>query len=146
MKRFIFLLTFLTSTTSFAQNYISPFDFPLYLSGTFGELRDHHFHTGIDVKTNAEEGSVQLYNKVKDKLETQGMWQEMLNGTDRYYAAVLLPNGNYGLVNLKAASFTQAEVQDLYTEIINKAQAVQKENVSSLLVSVVALKKRLKRL
>ena len=56
MKRFIFLLTFLTSTTSFAQNYISPFDFPLYLSGTFGELRDHHFHTGIDVKTNAEEG------------------------------------------------------------------------------------------
>jgi len=83
----------------------------------------------VQYKTNAEEGSVQLYNKVKAKLETQGMWQEMLNGTDRYYAAVLLPNGNYGLVNLKAASFTQAEVQDLYTEIINKAQAVQKENL-----------------
>lgn len=56
MKRLIFLLTILVSTTSSAQDYISPFDFPLYLSGTFGELRDHHFHTGIDVKTNAEEG------------------------------------------------------------------------------------------
>ena len=56
MKRLIILLTILVSTTSFAQDYISPFDFPLYLSGTFGELRDHHFHTGIDVKTNAQEG------------------------------------------------------------------------------------------
>lgn len=56
MKRLIFLLTILVSTTCSAQDYISPFDFPLYLSGTFGELRDHHFHTGIDVKTNAEEG------------------------------------------------------------------------------------------
>ncbi|MAR39165.1 MAG: peptidase M23 [Flavobacteriales bacterium] len=56
MKRLIFLLTILVSTNCSAQDYISPFDFPLYLSGTFGELRDHHFHTGIDVKTNAEEG------------------------------------------------------------------------------------------
>lgn len=56
MKRLIFLLTILVSTTSSAQDYISPCNFPLYLSGTFGELRDHHFHTGIDVKTNAEEG------------------------------------------------------------------------------------------
>lgn len=56
MKRLIILLTILVTTTSAAQDYISPFDFPLYLSGTFGELRDHHFHTGIDVKTNAQEG------------------------------------------------------------------------------------------
>ena len=56
MKKIYILLFILSSTSSSSQDYISPFDFPLYLSGTFGELRDHHFHTGIDVKTNAEEG------------------------------------------------------------------------------------------
>ena len=56
MKKIYILLFILTSINSSSQDYISPFDFPLYLSGTFGELRDHHFHTGIDVKTNAEEG------------------------------------------------------------------------------------------
>ena len=56
MKKIYILLFILISINSSSQNYISPFDFPLYLSGTFGELRDHHFHTGIDVKTNAEEG------------------------------------------------------------------------------------------
>lgn len=29
----------------------SPLGFPLYLSGTFGELRPGHFHSGIDIKT-----------------------------------------------------------------------------------------------
>ncbi len=33
-----------------------PLDIPLYLSGTFGELRSNHFHSGIDIKTNNEEG------------------------------------------------------------------------------------------
>lgn len=32
-----------------------PFDFPLVLSGNFGELRSNHFHSGIDFKT---EGSI----------------------------------------------------------------------------------------
>ncbi len=34
----------------------SPLDIPLYLSGSFGELRPNHFHSGIDIKTNAKEG------------------------------------------------------------------------------------------
>ena len=40
---------------SFAQVadtlFVSPFDFPLYLSGNFGELRTDHFHSGVDFKT-----------------------------------------------------------------------------------------------
>ena len=56
MKKIYILLLIFSSTSLSSQNYISPFDFPLYLSGTFGELRDHHFHTGIDVKTNTVEG------------------------------------------------------------------------------------------
>lgn len=31
-----------------------PFDFPLVLSGNFGELRANHFHSGIDFKTQGE--------------------------------------------------------------------------------------------
>ena len=34
----------------------SPLDIPLYLSGSFGELRSNHFHTGLDIKTNGVEG------------------------------------------------------------------------------------------
>ncbi len=36
--------------------FISPLDIPLRLSGTFGELRGNHFHSGIDIKTNGREG------------------------------------------------------------------------------------------
>ena len=34
----------------------SPIDFPISLSGNFGELRSNHFHSGIDIRTNGEEG------------------------------------------------------------------------------------------
>lgn len=33
-----------------------PFDFPLFLSGNFGELRSNHFHGGIDFKTQGTTG------------------------------------------------------------------------------------------
>ena len=61
MKKIIFLF-FLVSITSFAQNnytsdYLrSPLDIPLRLAGTFGELRNNHFHAGIDIKTNRRIG------------------------------------------------------------------------------------------
>ena len=34
----------------------NPIDFPISLSGNFGELRNNHFHSGIDIRTNGEEG------------------------------------------------------------------------------------------
>jgi len=34
----------------------SPLDVPLYLSGSFGELRTNHFHAGLDIKTKQQEG------------------------------------------------------------------------------------------
>ncbi len=33
-----------------------PLNIPIYLSGTFGELRPNHFHSGIDIKTQGVEG------------------------------------------------------------------------------------------
>ena len=34
-----------------AQQLVPPFDFPIALSGNFGELRSNHFHGGLDFKT-----------------------------------------------------------------------------------------------
>ena len=34
-----------------APVFCPPFDFPLTLSGNFGELRSNHFHGGVDFKT-----------------------------------------------------------------------------------------------
>jgi len=56
------LFFLLISIASIAQNdypkdyFRSPLDIPLYLSGTFGELRGNHFHTGLDFKTQQKEG------------------------------------------------------------------------------------------
>ena len=36
------------------QNFVM--DLPINISGTFGELRTNHFHSGIDIKTNRMEG------------------------------------------------------------------------------------------
>ena len=40
----------------YPQNFRSPLGIPLVLSGTFGELRNNHFHAGIDCKTNKKTG------------------------------------------------------------------------------------------
>ncbi|MFL1896413.1 M23 family metallopeptidase [Aquimarina sp. 2-A2] len=42
-----------TDTTS---NFIPPLPITLMTSGTFGELRSNHFHSGLDLKTNGVEG------------------------------------------------------------------------------------------
>ena len=36
--------------------FIPPFDFPLTLSGNFGEIRSNHFHGGLDFKTGGVVG------------------------------------------------------------------------------------------
>ncbi|CAI8405858.1 MAG: Murein DD-endopeptidase MepM [Flavobacterium sp. SCGC AAA160-P02] len=62
MKKFLFLLLIFTTTLLFAQNkyptnfFRSPLDIPLSVSGTFGELRNNHFHAGIDFKTQRRTG------------------------------------------------------------------------------------------
>ena len=38
------------------QQYSLPIDIPIYLSGTFGELRNSNIHAGIDIKTQGREG------------------------------------------------------------------------------------------
>ena len=60
MKKF--LLLFLITTSVYAQSeypqdyFRNPLDITLVLSGTFGELRSSHFHSGLDIKTKQKTG------------------------------------------------------------------------------------------
>ena len=63
IKHYIFSITLLiislstTAQEKFPQDYFrSPLDIPLILSGSFGELRGNHFHSGIDIKTQGVVG------------------------------------------------------------------------------------------
>jgi murein DD-endopeptidase MepM/ murein hydrolase activator NlpD len=58
-----FLLSFiLFHFLSFSQKqypkdyFINPLNIPIYLSGSFGELRSNHFHAGLDIKTQGKQG------------------------------------------------------------------------------------------
>jgi len=57
--KYLFLLLLLTIGSGMSAQQDSlhlPLDIPLFLSGTFGELRSNHFHSGLDIKTNGKEG------------------------------------------------------------------------------------------
>src|SRR5690606_1186815 len=63
MKIFVtYLLLFFGFQSLIAQeelpkDYFSvPIKIPLQLSGTFGELRSNHFHSGLDIRTQQKEG------------------------------------------------------------------------------------------
>jgi len=57
-----FLLMVLLGQSSMSQEqypehyFRAPLDIPLYLAGSFGELRYNHFHSGIDFKTQRKTG------------------------------------------------------------------------------------------
>ncbi len=58
----LILILFFLGVTVYSQkaiptDYFSyPLDIPLILSGSFGELRSNHFHSGLDIKTQQKEG------------------------------------------------------------------------------------------
>ncbi len=61
MKRICYLLilfgNIIVAQKNIPTDYFSnPLDIPLILSGNFGELRNNHFHSGIDIKTQQREG------------------------------------------------------------------------------------------
>lgn len=52
-----FFLLNAQETGDYATGYFAaPLDIELKLSGTFGELRSNHFHSGLDIKTNQRTG------------------------------------------------------------------------------------------
>ncbi|HHS95510.1 MAG TPA: M23 family metallopeptidase [Phaeodactylibacter sp.] len=76
-------LAFATSDhKEYPQNYFqSPVDRPIYLSGTFGELRPNHLHAGIDIK--AYKGKI---------------GQPIYAVADGYVSRIKMQSGSYGKV------------------------------------------------
>lgn len=56
MRRVIICLLLLVAIHCTAQQYRSPLGIPLLLSGNCGELRNNHFHSGLDIKTQGVTG------------------------------------------------------------------------------------------
>ena len=87
---FIYILLFSSVLCGFAQNhptdyFQAPLDIPLILSGTFGELRNNHFHAGIDIKTQGASGHKFIL------LET-GIFREskyLLGVTGKHFTSIL---------------------------------------------------------
>ena len=52
----LFLIINLCTPIKAQEQLRNPFNFPIVLSGNFGELRPNHFHSGIDFKTQGVEG------------------------------------------------------------------------------------------
>jgi murein DD-endopeptidase MepM/ murein hydrolase activator NlpD len=80
---FIFSFLLIFSFESFSQSppedyFRSPLDIPMYLSGTFGELRSNHFHSGIDIKTQGVQG------------------KKVLAVADGYVSRIKVSGGGYG--------------------------------------------------
>ena len=89
------ILSVVTFSPVVAQGEISfcpPFDFDLYLSGSFGELRSNHFHSGIDFKTQGVVGkpirSVADGYICRAKVQTGGYGQALYVMHDNGYMTV----------------------------------------------------------
>ncbi len=69
----------LLSQNNYPKSYFRPpLDIPLYLSGSFGELRPGHFHSGIDLKTQGVTG------------------KEVLAVAEGYVSRIKISLGGYG--------------------------------------------------
>ena len=69
--------------------FVSPVRFPLRLTGSFGELRKNHFHTGLDIKRMPE------YKKNKVYAIDSGYIYRIKVSADGYGKALYIahPNG-----------------------------------------------------
>ena len=90
----IFLIIFFSSNNLFSQVRLNPVEIPILLSGTFGEFRKTHFHSGIDIKTQGKEGlrvrAIENGDLVRVKVSTAGYGKALYirhyDGTTSVYA------------------------------------------------------------
>ncbi|REJ82338.1 MAG: M23 family peptidase [Bacteroidetes bacterium] len=125
---FSFLLSALASQSqNYPRNYFSaPLDTPLIITGSFGEIRNNHFHSGLDLSTGEMEGvpvmaAAEGYiSRIKVSAEGFGkaLYITHPNGYVTVYAHLQKFNGPVTELVLK----TQYEKQQFETEIIPKAK------------------------
>lgn len=97
LKNIIFLNVLFVFNLLFSQNeknWFPPLDIPIQLSGTFGELRNNHFHAGLDIRTQGRQGlsvrSIQDGWVSRIRVSTTGygksLYIDHLDGTTSVYA------------------------------------------------------------
>ena len=89
----IFLINFSLKSQN-EPKWVAPLEIPIQLSGTFGELRNNHFHAGLDIRTQGRQGlkvrSVQNGRISRIRVSVSGygktLYIEHPNGTTSVYA------------------------------------------------------------
>lgn len=96
--------------------FISPLEIPIILSGSFGELRSNHFHTGLDIKTQGVIG------------------QKVLATADGYVSRIKVSPWGYGKVlyithpNGYTSVYAHLNrYNDTINDIVHKAQYSKKK-------------------
>ena len=125
MKYLLVIATLFTTVFSKAQNqypqdyFNPPLKIPIVISGTFGELRSNHFHSGIDLKTQGKEG-IPIYApadgyvsriKVKQYGFGKALYIDHPNGYTTVYAHLKKYSGDIE----SYVKRTQYEKQSYYT-------------------------------
>lgn len=91
--------------------FIAPFDFPLLLSGNFGELRANHFHGGVDFKTQGVVG------------------KPIRCIADGYISRVTVTPGGYGqavyITHANGYTSVYGHLQKFMTEVEKEVEAYQ---------------------
>jgi hypothetical protein len=78
--------------------------------------------------SNLEEAEMQaLEFRVKKSIGIEEL-NKLLNGSDAYMAAVLLPDGTYRLVPLKSEVLSSESLNEIFVKLVERAQVTQKEN------------------
>lgn len=93
-RKLLFILLSCLLLPLHAQKNIPPLDIPLKLSGTFGEFRPTHFHAGLDIKTQGQEGlkvrAIDAGSIRRIRVSTTGygkcLYIQHANGTTSVYA------------------------------------------------------------
>ena len=93
-RSLLILVSCLFFLNALAQDIVPPLDIPLKLSGTFGEFRATHFHAGLDIKTQGQEGlkvkAVQTGSIRRIRVATSGygkcLYIQHADGTTSVYA------------------------------------------------------------
>ena len=90
----IILIILICINKLFSQENYSPIEIPILLSGTFGEFRKTHLHTGVDIKTQGKEGlrikAIKDGDLIRVKVSTSGygkvLYIRHYDGTTSVYA------------------------------------------------------------
>jgi hypothetical protein len=116
MKNSFFYLFFLLASICIYSQRINnnPLGFESILSGTFGELRSNHFHSGLDIKTKGKEGA------------------KVFSVNEGYVSRIKISRGGYGkaiyIKHLDGTTSVYAHLQKFSSKIDSIVKKLQYKN------------------